>query len=66
MSSWLGFQPTIDVEVRLEGEEERKSVEVKVDKDKKERCPVYLDQEGVTGQFSRSPSGLGAGGHPCS
>jgi len=50
MSSWLGFQPTIDVEVRLEGEEERKSVEVKVDKDKKERCPVYLDQEGVTGQ----------------
>ncbi|KAH9445986.1 hypothetical protein MJO28_012172 [Puccinia striiformis f. sp. tritici] len=50
MTSWLGFQPTIDVEVRLEGEEERKSVEVKVDKDKKERCPVYLDGEGVTGQ----------------
>ncbi|KAA1089507.1 Vacuolar protein sorting-associated protein 26B [Puccinia graminis f. sp. tritici] len=50
MASWLVFQPTIDVEVRLEGEEERKSVEVKVDKDKKERCPVYLDGEGVTGQ----------------
>ncbi|OAV94673.1 hypothetical protein PTTG_09606 [Puccinia triticina 1-1 BBBD Race 1] len=50
MTSWLVFQPTIDVEIRLEGEEERKSVEVKVDKDKKERCPVYLDGEGVTGQ----------------
>ncbi|CAH7676985.1 vacuolar protein sorting-associated protein 26-domain-containing protein [Phakopsora pachyrhizi] len=50
MASWLGFQPTIDVEIRLEGEEDRKSVEVKVDKDRKERCPVYLDGEGVLGQ----------------
>lgn len=50
MTSWLGFQPTIDVEVRLEGEDERKSVEVRVDKEKKERCPVYLDGEGVNGQ----------------
>jgi hypothetical protein len=55
MTSWLGFQPTIDVEVRLEGEDERKSVEVRVDKEKKERCPVYLDGEGVNGQVRTSP-----------
>ncbi|EGG10668.1 uncharacterized protein MELLADRAFT_33670 [Melampsora larici-populina 98AG31] len=50
MSSWLGFQPTIETEIRLEGEDDRKSVQVKVDKERKERCPVYLDGEGVLGQ----------------
>lgn len=52
MSSWLGFQPTIDTEIRLDDEDDRKSVEVKVDKERKERCPVYLDGEGVLGQVS--------------
>lgn len=50
--SWLpGFQPGIDAEVLLAGEDERKVVEVKGDKpERKETCPVYYDGESVKGQ----------------
>ena len=53
MASFFNFgaQP-VDVEVKLQGEEERRQVEVKGDKDKKEMCPVYYDGESVTGQVS--------------
>lgn len=50
MASWLGFQPTVDTEIRFLGEQDRESVEVKVDKDRKEHTPVYLDGESVAGQ----------------
>ena len=43
----------VDVEIKLQGEEDRRQVEVKGEKDKKEMCPVYYDGEGVAGTVSR-------------
>ena len=50
--SWLpGFQPGIDADVVLYGEDSRKIVEVKADKpERRETCPVYYDGESVKGQ----------------
>lgn len=39
----------VDVEIKLQGEDDRRQVEVKGEKDKKEMCPVYYDGEGVAG-----------------
>ena len=44
------FASAIDVDVKLEGEELRKQVEVKSEKDKNMTCPVYYDGDSVTGQ----------------
>ena len=52
MASWLTFSQPVDVDIRLEGEQDRKTVEVKMDKDRKENCPIYFDGEGVVGQVS--------------
>jgi vacuolar protein sorting-associated protein 26 len=53
MASFFSFasQP-VEVEIKLAGEEERRTVEVKGEKDKKEICPVYYDGESVIGQVS--------------
>ena len=53
MTSFFNFaaQP-VDVDIRLEREEDRRQVEVKVDKDRKEMCPVYYDGESVVGTVS--------------
>lgn len=51
MSALFGFASApVDVEIRLAGEDERKIVEVKGEKDRKEMCPVYFDGESVEGQ----------------
>ena len=44
------FPSPIDVEVKLEGEELRKKVDVKAEKEKIVSCPVYYDGESVSGQ----------------
>lgn len=44
------FASAIDVDIKLEGEELRKQVEIKSDKDKNIACPVYYDGDSVTGQ----------------
>lgn len=51
MTSFFNFaaQP-VEVEVKLAGEAERRQVEVKGEKAKKEMCPVYYDGESVIGQ----------------
>lgn len=49
MASFFGFGAPADIEVRLDGEEERTGVEVKVARDRRERCPVYVDGESVRG-----------------
>jgi len=53
MASFFSFasQP-VEVEIKLAGEEDRRTVEVKGEKDKKEICPVYYDGESVVGQVS--------------
>jgi vacuolar protein sorting-associated protein 26 len=51
MASFFNFsaQP-VEVEIKLAGEVDRRQVEVKGEKEKKEMCPVYYDGEGVSGQ----------------
>jgi vacuolar protein sorting-associated protein 26 len=44
------FSSPIDIEVRLEGEELRKQVESKSEKDRPVSCPIYYDGESVSGQ----------------
>ncbi|ORX34358.1 vacuolar protein sorting-associated protein 26-domain-containing protein [Kockovaella imperatae] len=53
MASFFNFaaQP-VEVEIKLTGEDDRRQVEVKGEKDKKEMCPVYYDGESVTGQVN--------------
>lgn len=50
MASFFSFSQPIDVDIRLEGEDKRKQVELKMDKDRRENCPIYFDGEGVSGQ----------------
>ncbi|SAL98236.1 hypothetical protein [Absidia glauca] len=49
MASLFGLSTPVDIQVDLKGENERKHVEVKVDKDQRESLPVYLDGESVSG-----------------
>lgn len=49
MASFFSFSSPVDVDVRLDGEDARKQVEIKMDKAAKEKCPVYLDGESVKG-----------------
>lgn len=44
------FSSPIDVDVMLEGEDVRKQVESKAEKDRPVSCPVYYDGETVSGQ----------------
>ena len=44
------FASPVDIDVRLEGEDDRKKVEIKADKEKMVSCPVYYDGESVAGQ----------------
>lgn len=43
----------VDIEVIFTNEEQRKHMEVKVDKDKKENYPVFLDGETVAGKVNK-------------
>ena len=44
------FGSPVDVDITLEGEDSRKQVEVKLEKERRESCPVYFDGESVIGQ----------------
>lgn len=44
------FASTVDVDVRLEGEDSRKQVEIKAEKERTVSCPVYYDGDAVAGQ----------------
>lgn len=50
MASFFSFSSPLDIEVRLDGEEDRTQVDIKSDKDRKEKCPVYFDGETIRGQ----------------
>ena len=67
------FSSPVDVDVRLEGEDVRKQVESKAEKDRPISSPVYYDGEAISGQvrftyvctvspsFSRAPGEIGYG-----
>lgn len=40
------------MDIKFEGEEQRRQVEIKGEKDKRESCPVYFDGESIAGQVS--------------
>ncbi|CAG8587080.1 16631_t:CDS:2, partial [Racocetra fulgida] len=44
-----------DIDVRFNGEESRKLVEVKIDKDRREKFPLYFDGETVAGRVTIRP-----------
>ena len=49
------FASPVDVDIKLEGEDDRKKVEVKADKEKMISCPIYYDGESVSGQVRPRP-----------
>ena len=44
------FASPVDVDIKLEGEDERKQVDVKLEKERTVSCPVYYDGDAVAGQ----------------
>ncbi|CAJ0650592.1 5539_t:CDS:2, partial [Entrophospora sp. SA101] len=46
----FNFSAPVDIDIRFNGEENRKLVEVKVDKDRREKFPLYFDGETVAGK----------------
>lgn len=48
------FASPIDVDVKLEGEELRKQVDIKSEKERVISCPVYYDGDSVGGQVCGS------------
>lgn len=57
MASYF-FASPVDVDVKLEGEELRKQVEIKGEKEKLISCPVYYDGDSIAGQVMSQPSVL--------
>ncbi|KAF9165031.1 Vacuolar protein sorting-associated protein 26B [Actinomortierella ambigua] len=51
VANLFGFSVPVDIQVKLKGEDTRKQVEVKVDKDRREKFPLYFDGETVAGQI---------------
>ena len=55
----LFFSTPVDIDIILDdggsGEEERATVDVKLDKNRRERAPLYLDEESVRGQVLVRP-----------
>ena len=44
------FGQAVDIDVSVENEEARKQVEIKLEKDRKESCPVFYDGESIIGK----------------
>ncbi|KKK20621.1 Vacuolar protein [Aspergillus rambellii] len=51
----LFFSTPVDIDVVLEDSDERQMVDVKLDKDHKERVPLYMDGESVKGAVTVRP-----------
>ncbi|KAF8324024.1 vacuolar protein sorting-associated protein 26 [Clavulina sp. PMI_390] len=44
------FASPVDIDIRMQDEDKRKQVDLKLEKERHESCPVYLDGESVVGQ----------------
>lgn len=51
----LFFKHPLDIEIRLAGEDKREHVDIKTDKGRRERYPLYLDGETVKGTVTIRP-----------
>jgi len=43
------FSSPIDIDIKLEGEDARKKIDMKAEKEKVVSCPVYYDGDSVSG-----------------
>lgn len=50
------FASPVDVDVKLEGEDLRKQVDVKQEKERIVSCPVYYDGDSIGGTASTFPT----------
>jgi len=55
MASLFGLSTPVDIDITFAGEEHRKHVDVKVDKDHRESMPLYLDGENIKGKVAIRP-----------
>ncbi|KAK9456007.1 vacuolar protein sorting-associated protein 26-domain-containing protein [Dipodascopsis uninucleata] len=51
----LFFKSPLDIEIRLDGEDQRKHVDVRIDKRRKEKVPLFLDGDAVKGTVTVRP-----------
>ncbi|KAK9378130.1 vacuolar protein sorting-associated protein 26-domain-containing protein [Kockiozyma suomiensis] len=51
----LFFKSPLDIEIRLDGEDKRKHVDVRLDKRRKEKMPLFIDGETVKGSVVIRP-----------
>lgn len=49
------FSTPVDIDIVLEDTDERSTVDVKLDKNRKEKAPLYLDGESVKGAVTVRP-----------
>jgi len=50
------FSTPLDIDIRLEGsDEDRKMIDVKLDKNRREKVPLYMDGESVKGEVTIRP-----------
>jgi vacuolar protein sorting-associated protein 26 len=49
------FSTPVDIDIVLEDLDDRSAVDVKLDKNRKEKVPLYLDGESVKGQVTVRP-----------
>jgi Vacuolar protein sorting-associated protein 26 len=54
MSSFF-FSTPVDIDIVLEDTDERQSVDVKLDKNRREKAPLYMDGESVKGAVTIRP-----------
>lgn len=51
----LFFKTPVDVDIRLDGEDSRKMIDIKVCKDRRQKAPLYCDGESVKGSVTLRP-----------
>lgn len=50
------FSTPLDIDIRLDdGDDSRQMVDVKLDKNRREKCPLYMDGESVKGAVTIRP-----------
>lgn len=56
------FSTPVDIDIVLDDTDSRQMVDIKTDKNRREKAPLYMDGESVRGLFSSSAMDFCAGG----
>jgi vacuolar protein sorting-associated protein 26 len=49
------FSAPVDIDIVLEDADEREAVDIKLDKNRREKAPLYLDEESIKGAVTIRP-----------